>query len=29
MQRLAEKSYFVPLMKIVVPLDFKMKSGKN
>lgn len=29
MQRLAEKSYFVPLMKIVVPLGFKMKSGKG
>ena len=29
MQKLAEKSYFVPLMKIVVPLGFKMGSGKG
>ena len=29
MQRLAKKSFFVPLMKIVVPLGFKMGSGKG
>ena len=29
MQRLAKKSFFVPLMKVVVPLGFKMGSGKG
>ena len=29
MQRLAEKRFFMPLMKVVVPLGFRMKSGKG
>lgn len=29
MQRLAQRSFFMPLMKVVVPLGFNLKSGRG